>query len=202
MQIIGQAKAGDNILVSGAAGASGSIACQIAKASGARVVGIAGGKDKCQHLVSKLGLDDCIDYKSTSDLSTAIANSFPDGVDLFFDNVGGQTLDCALENMAIGGRIVISGSISQYQNLGDKDKLYGVKNTFMLASKRLRMEGFLILDYLDRLDKILPELEQWLLEGKLQYSNTEVKGLENAQSALPRLISGDHTGKLVIKVGT
>ena len=109
-------------------------------------------------------------------------------------------LDAALENMNIGGRLVISGAISQYQNYGDREALYGVKNTFMLASKRLRMEGFLVLDYLDRLEKILPEMEQWCLDGSLRYQNTEVQGLENAQDALPRLFSGDHVGKLVVRV--
>ncbi len=201
MEFIGKAKQGDNVLVSGAAGATGLLACQIAKSKGATVIGIAGGQEKCDLLISELGLDGCIDYKATTDLSAAMTEALPDGVDVFFDNVGGPMLDAALENMAIGGRIVISGSISQYQNFGDKEKLYGVKNTFMLASKRLRMEGFLILDYLDRLNEFLPEMEQWLLDGSLKYRNTEVAGLENAQAALPRLFSGRHTGKLVIRVG-
>ena len=109
-------------------------------------------------------------------------------------------LDAALENMTIGGCLVISGSISQYQKYGDKEKLYGVKNTMLIASKRLRMEGFMILDYLDQLGDILVKLEAWLLEGTLTYENTEVKGLEHAQEALPRLFSGKHAGKLVVKV--
>ena len=200
MRYIGEATAGDNILVSGAAGATGLLACQIAKAAGARVVGIAGGEEKCGLLVSQFGLDGAIDYKSCDGLSAAMAEHFPDGIDVFFDNVGGPMLDAALENMAINGRVVISGSVSQYESHGDKSKLYGVKNTFMLASKRLKMQGFLILDYLHRLDEFLPEMEQWLLEGKIQYRNTEVEGLENAQDTLPRLFSGRHGGKLVIKV--
>jgi NADPH-dependent curcumin reductase CurA len=200
MKLIGQIKAGDQVLVSGAAGATGMMACQIARAAGARVVGIAGGAGKCELLVNELGMDGCIDYKASPDLAEAIAGQFPDGVDVFFDNVGGPMLDAALENMNIGGRLVISGAISQYQNYGDREALYGVKNTFMLASKRLRMEGFLVLDYLDRLEKILPEMEQWCLDGSLHYQNTEVNGLENAQDALPRLFSGDHVGKLVVRV--
>jgi len=197
---IGKVKAGDHVLVSGAAGATGLFACQIAKAMGAYVVGIAGGKEKCDLLKSKIGIDDCIDYKATSDLSSAMASTFPEGIDVFFDNVGGPMLDAALENMAIGGRLVISGSISQYQKFGGNEKLYGVKNTMLIASKRLRMEGFLILDYLDRIDEFLPKMEAWLLEGLLQYKNTEVLGLENAQGALPRLFSGKHAGKLVVRV--
>ena len=197
---VGNVCQGDKVLVSGAAGSTGLLACQIAQAAGASVVGIAGGREKCEFLTTELGLRGCIDYKSSADLSAAMAEAFPAGIDVFFDNVGGPMLDAALENMAIGGRLVISGSVSQYQDFGDKDKLYGVKNTFMLASKRLRMEGFLILDYLDQLDRILPEMEQWCLQGSLRFRNTRVDGLENAQAALPRLFSGEHTGKLVVKV--
>lgn len=197
---IGQLRPSDNVLVSGAAGATGLLACQLAKAMGARVIGIAGGETKCNLLTEKFGLDGSIDYKASSDLSKDIANAFPDGIDIFFDNVGGAMLDTALENMAIGGRIAVSGSISQYQQLGDKSKLYGVQNTHLLVTKRLKMEGYLILDYFDQIDQFLPEMENWLLEGKIQYKNTEVIGLENAQQALPRLFSGENTGKLIIKI--
>ena len=200
MQMIGQVKAGDKVLVTGAAGATGLLACQIAQAKGAKVIGIAGGQNKCSMLIDEFGLADCIDYKRTEDLSIAIKEAFPEGIDVFFDNVGGVMLDAALENMAIGGKVVISGSVSQYQNFGDSKKTYGVKNTFMIASKRLRMEGFLILDYLDQLDSILPIMEQWILEGSLHYRTTTVNSLENAQEALPRLFSGQHTGKLVVNV--
>lgn len=200
VKLIGKVQAGDKVLVSGAAGSTGLLASQIAKAAGARVVGIAGGQEKCALLTTELGLDGCIDYKKTQDLSASMADAFPDGIDVFFDNVGGPMLDAALENMAIGGRLVISGSVSQYQSFGDKKELYGIKNTFMLASKRLRMEGFLILDYLDQLDHILPVMEKWCLDGVLQFRNTQVDGLERAQEALPRLFSGQHTGKLVVKV--
>lgn len=197
---IGQIKAGDNILVSGAAGATGLLACQLGKAMDAKVVGIAGGEEKCRLLKSMFGLDGSIDYKATDNLSQAIASEFPQGIDIFFDNVGGPMLDAALENMAIGGTIVVSGSISQYQQLGDKTQLYGVQNTHTLVTKRLKMQGYLILDYLNQVEQILPEMEQLLLDGKIQYHNTEVTGLENAQQALPRLFSGRNTGKLIIRV--
>lgn len=199
MKWIGAVKKGDQVLVSGAAGSTGLLACQVAQAAGARVIGIAGGEAKCELLRSELGLDGCIDYKACGDLSEAMQREFRGGIDVYFDNVGGEILDAALENMAIKGRIVASGSVSQYQNLDDKEALYGVKNLFMITSKRLRMEGFLILDYLDQLDAIQDEMAEWVLAGKLKYRNTVVEGLENAQAALPRLFSGQHTGKLVVK---
>jgi NADPH-dependent curcumin reductase CurA len=197
---IGKVQAKENVLVSGAAGATGLLACQIGKAMNAKVIGIAGGSEKCQLLQTMFTLDGSIDYKSVNNLSQAMANAFPDGIDIFFDNVGGAMLDAALENMAIGGRIVVSGSISQYQQLGDKTRLYGVQNTHILVTKRLKMEGYLILDYLNKIEQILPELEQWLLEGKIQYRNTEVIGIENAEQAMSKLFSGENIGKLVIRV--
>lgn len=197
---IGQIQSRDNMLVSGAAGATGLLACQIGKAMNAKVVGIAGGSKKCHSLETIFNLDDTIDYKNCDNLSQAMARAFPEGIDIFFDNVGGAMLDAALENMAIDGRIVVSGSISQYQQLGDKTRLYGVQNTHMLVTKRLKMQGYLVLDYLDQIEQILPEMERWLLEGKIQYRNTEVIGLENAQQALSQLFSGENIGKLVIRV--
>lgn len=200
MHEIGKITSESKVLVSGAAGATGLAACQMAKATGCYTVGIAGGETKCEILRSQFNLDGAIDYRSKQDLSAAMKLQFPDGINVFFDNVGGEMLDAALENMAINGVVVISGSISQYQTLDQKEKIYGLKNTFMLATKRLRMEGFLILDYLDKMDTILPTMEQWFIEGKLQYRNTTIAGLENAQAALPRLFSGKHNGKLVINI--
>ncbi|WNC72464.1 NADP-dependent oxidoreductase [Thalassotalea psychrophila] len=200
MHHIGNIKPDSKVLVSGAAGATGLAASQIAKATGCYTVGIAGGAQKCELLCSQFNMDGAIDYRSEQYLSAAMKAQFPNGIDVFFDNVGGEMLDAALENMAMNGVVVISGSISQYQTLEEKDKVYGLKNSFMLATKRLRMEGFLILDYLEQMDTILPTMEQWLLDGKLQYRNTTVDGLGNAQAALPRLFSGRNTGKLVINV--
>ncbi|MBU2964644.1 NADP-dependent oxidoreductase [Amphritea sp. 2_MG-2023] len=197
---IAQLRAHNNLLVSGAAGATGLLACQLGKAMHAKVVGIAGGAQKCHLLETQFQLDGSIDYKATDNLSEAMAQQFPNGIDVFFDNVGGPMLDAALENMAIGGTIVASGSISQYQKLGDKTQLYGVQNTPLLITKRLKMQGYLILDHLNQIDHILPSLERWLLEGKIQYRNTEVIGLENAQQTLPQLFSGRNTGKLVVSV--
>lgn len=197
---IAQIKASDNLLVSGAAGATGLIACQIGKAMNAKVTGIAGGVEKCHMLEKRIKLDNTIDYKSSTNLSLAIAKAFPEGIDVFFDNVGGPMLDAALENMAIGGRVIVSGSISQYQKLEDKELVHGVQNTHLLVTKRLKMEGFLIIDYLDQIDMILPDMEQWILDRKIQYQNTEVTGLEHAQECLTQLFSGGNTGKLIIRV--
>lgn len=197
---IGNIKHGDTVVVSGAAGATGSAAAQVAKALGAKVVGIAGSDNKCQLLTAVLKLDKAINYKTTDNLSTELAKTCPDGIDVFIDNVGGPTLDAALENMKTYGRVVISGAISQYEAVGDKDALYGVKNTFLLASKRLRMEGFLIIDHLKDASDIIDEMQPWLLDKTLQYFIDSVDGLENAQQALPKLFSGASSGKLLIKV--
>ena len=191
---VGQVQPGERVLVSGAAGATGIMAAQIAKAAGARVYGLAGGAKKCQLLVETLGLDGAIDYKGCDDLQAAIAEVIPDGVEVFFDNVGGETLDAVLPNMALHGRIVASGSVSQY----GKAAQYGVKNLPLVTTKRLRIEGFMILDYLDRVPAMLETLEQWFLEGRLLNQNHLVQGLENAQAALPTLMSGGNTGKLAV----
>ena len=191
---VGQVQSGECVLVSGAAGATGIMAAQIAKAAGARVYGLAGGATKCQLLVDLLQLDGAIDYKASEDLESAIAEAVPGGIDVFFDNVGGETLDAVLPNMALHGRIVASGSVSQY----GRTERYGIKNLPLVTTKRLRMEGFMILDYLDRVPTMLQTLEQWFLDGRLLNQNQLVHGLENAQAALPQLMSGGNTGKLAI----
>lgn len=193
---IGKVKAGERILISGAAGATGIMAAQFAKAAGAKVYGIAGGAKKCQFLKNTLNLDGVVDYKAEQNLQLAIGELIPEGVDVFFDNVGGEILDAALPNMCINGRIVASGSVSQY---GQAEQ-YGVKNLPLVTSKRLRMEGFLILDYIDQIPEILPVMEEWLLAGKLINKNHLVTGLENAPSALKLLVTGGNIGKLVVSV--
>ena len=195
---IGKVKAGERVLVSGAAGATGMAAAQIAKASGAIIYGMAGGKEKCRFLKNTLKLDGTIDYQSCDDLSEAIKADVEDGIELFFDNVGGKILDAALANMCNKGRIIASGSISQYSHMGNRKEQYGVKNLPMVTAKRLRMEGFLILDHLKEVPGILKRMEQWLQDGKLVSKNDIVHGLENAQNALPRLFSGGNIGKLAV----
>lgn len=194
LSYIGRTKAGDTVLISGAAGATGIMAAQIAKASGARVYGLAGGEKKCQLLVDRLKIDGAIDYKTSRNLQQDIKQAIPNGVAVFFDNVGGETLDAVLPNMCIGGCIVASGSVSQY----GRAEQYGVKNLPLITSKRLRMEGFLILDYLDQVPDILRQMEQWFLEDKLINQNHLVHGLERAQEALSTLATGGNTGKLAV----
>jgi NADPH-dependent curcumin reductase len=193
---VGQLKPGERVLISGAAGATGIMAAQIAKAAGAEVYGLAGGAKKCQFLKDTLHLDDAIDYKAAENLEQTISQVIPEGVQVFFDNVGGEILDAVLPNMCINGRIVASGSVSQYGHA----EQYGVKNLPLITSKRLRMEGFLILDYLQQINDVLATMETWLLDGKLINKNHIIQGLENAQAALPKLMTGGNIGKLVVYV--
>jgi NADPH-dependent curcumin reductase CurA len=196
MMEIGRLKAGERVLISGAAGATGIMAAQIGKAAGAIVYGLAGGADKCQFLEETIKLDGTIDYKAEPNLKQAIDDLIPDGVQVFFDNVGGEILDAVLPNMCINGRVVASGSVSQY----GRDEQYGVKNFPLITTKRLRMEGFLILDYLQQIDEVLATMEGWLLAGKLINKNHIVQGLENAQASLSHLVTGGNIGKLAVYV--
>ena len=187
---------GESFVVSGAAGGVGSIAGQLAKIKGAgAVVGIAGTDEKCRWVVEDLGFDACINYK-TEDVAARLIELCPEGIDVYFDNVGGEILDAVLANLAIGARIAVCGAISTYTT----DDLPGVKNTPNLIMKRARMEGFLILDYIDQfLDAILG-LAPLVAEGRVSYATEIVDGLEQAPATLNRLFTGDHTGKLIIKV--
>jgi NADPH-dependent curcumin reductase CurA len=198
MMEIGRLKAGERVLISGAAGATGIMAAQIAKAAGAKVYGLAGGADKCRFLKEIIKLDGTIDYKATENLQGAIFQLMPEGVQVFFDNVGGETLDAVLPNMCINGRIVASGSVSQY----GKSEQYGIKKLPLITSKRLRMEGFLILDHLHEINEVLAVMEKWLLEGKLINKNHFLYGLENAPDGLAKLISGGNIGKLAVYINS
>ncbi len=196
MTDIGRPQEGETVVVSGAAGATGSVAGQIAKILGCRVVGIAGTEAKCAWLTDDLGFDAAIDYKR-EDVAERLRESCPKGVDVFFDNVGGPILDAVLAQINLRARVVVCGAISQYE---DFDDVYGPKNYINLISSRARMEGFVILDYLDRFAEGAAQLGQWLAEGRLRYRKTVVDGLENAPQALMRLFTGDHDGKVMVKV--
>ena len=189
-------QAGESFVVSGAAGGVGSVVGQLAKIKGAGlVVGIAGTDEKCRWVVEDLGFDAAINYK-TEDVAARLVELCPDGIDVYFDNVGGEILDAALANLAIGARIACCGAISTYT----VDEPLGVRNTANLIMKRARMEGFLILDYVDRfLDAILG-LAPLVADGQIIYATETVDGLERAPETLNRLFTGDHTGKLIIKV--
>jgi hypothetical protein len=194
---VGKVKHGDVVVVSGAAGATGSTVGQIAKIKGAaKVIGIAGGPEKCASIVDELGFDEAIDYKNEN-VSARLREAAPDGIDLFFDNVGGEILDACLAQLALRGRIVLCGAISGYN---DRGAASGPANYANLIIKRGRMEGFLILDYFDRLDEGRADVAAWLGEGKIKSSEHIVEGLENAPGALNLLFTGGNTGKVIVQV--
>ena len=193
---VAQPKEGETVVVSGAAGAVGSVAGQIGKIIGCRVVGIAGGPEKCAWITDELGFDAWIDYKS-EDVAARLRETCPDGIDVFFDNVGGEILDAVLGQINLHARIALCGAISQYDTA---ELAPGPRNILNLIPQRGRMEGFILLDYRDRfLDGIL-QLGQWVQEGRIRYAEDIVDGLENAPAAFRRLFSGQNTGKLIIKV--
>ena len=197
MTLIGEVKPTDAVLVSGAAGATGSLAAQIAKAQGCRVVGIAGGPDKCKFLLEELKLDGAIDYKEEN-LHEAVHRHFPQGVDLFFDNVGGEGVDAVLANMAIGCRIIVCGAMSQY-NISETSNLYGVRNLPLLIFRRARLQGF-VADFGPRnqvVDKLLDDLTE---RGQLVARTHVVDGFENIPDALALLLNGKNHGKLLAQV--
>ena len=193
---VGAPQAGETVVVSGAAGATGSVAGQIAKIKGCRVVGIAGGQAKCRTVVEDLGFDACIDYRD--DLRGGLRRETPDRVDVYFDNVGGDVLDAVLPRLAMHGRVVLCGAISQYNADGG---MTGPSNYMSLLVNRARMEGFVVFDYADRYREALREMAGWLADGSLVSQETVVEGGVRAfPSALLKLFAGENTGKLVLKV--
>jgi NADPH-dependent curcumin reductase len=194
---VGQVTDGDVVVVSGAAGATGSAAGQIAKVKGAKkVVGIAGGPEKCAYIVDELGFDEAIDYKNDN-VAARLRQTCPDGVDLYFDNVGGSILNDCLANLAQRGRVVLCGAISTYTSDGPPP---GPSNYLNLLVRRGRMEGFIILDYLDRFPAAQMEVAGWIAEGKIKSSEHIVHGLEQAPDALNLLFSGGNTGKVIVEL--
>ena len=192
---IGDPQPGETVLVSGAAGATGSAAAQIAKLKGARVIGIAGGKDKCDWLLGT-GIDAVIDYKS-EDIRARLAETCPDGIHVFFDNVGGDTLEAAIEHAADFARFVLCGSISSYN---DDSLKSGPNNMFSLIAKRIRMQGFIMFDYMADIDGAMADLVQWLTDGKLQWREDIQEGFENIPSTFLRLFNGSNQGKQLLKL--
>jgi len=196
MTAVAGVRPGETALVSGAAGAVGQIAAQVGTLGHARVVGIAGGAEKCAYLTEELGLAAAIDYKATDDLEAAIRAAAPDGVDVYFDNVGGPTLDAAIANMAAGGRIAICGRISQTAAA----ELYGVRNLGLAIGKRLRIQGFIVSDYHDRYEEARAWLAGELKAGRLKQRLHILEGLEQAPTGLAMLFEGGNTGKLAVRV--
>ncbi len=193
---VGRPKEGETVLVSGAAGATGSVVGQIAKIKGCRAIGIAGGKEKCDWVVNEAGFDACIDYKS-EDVAARIRELCPKGVDVYFDNVGGPILDAALARLALGGRVVLCGAISQYNAT---ELPPGPKNYLNLLVQRGRMEGFIILDYMPRAGEAIRQLAEWVREGKIKDRVDIQHGLENAPKTLQRLFRGQNQGKQLLQI--
>jgi len=193
---VGLPKAGETVLVSGAAGAVGSVVGQIAKIKGCRVVGIAGGTEKCSYVVDELGFDACIDYKSEN-VYKAIRQHCPQGVDIYFDNVGGEILDTALTQINRGARIPICGAISQY-NSTERPK--GPSNYLSLLVNSARMEGFVVFHFIHKYGQAAADLGKWVAEGKIKSMEHVEEGIENFLPTYEKLFTGDKRGKLVLKV--
>ncbi|MDO8371813.1 MAG: NADP-dependent oxidoreductase [Pseudomonadota bacterium] len=193
---VGQPKPGETVVVSGAAGAVGQTVGQIAKLKGCRVVGIAGGKAKCDWVVKELGFDACIDYKA-GDVKAGLKEHCPKGVDIYFDNVGGDILDAVLTRITRGARIIICGAISQYNNT---TPVKGPANYLSLLVNRARMEGIVVFDYADRYPLAIAEMGSYLKDGKMKSKEDVVDGLENFPETLLKLFNGENFGKLVLQV--
>ena len=193
---VGQPKAGETVVLSGAAGAVGSVAGQIAKLKGCRVIGIAGGADKCRFLIDELGFDGAVDYKH-EDVAAGLKRECPKGVDVYFDNVGGDILDAVLGRISVGARVVICGAISQYNN---KEAIKGPSNYLSLLVNRARMEGMVVTDYVQRYPEALREMAGWLASGQLKSREDIVEGLETFPDTLMKLFTGENFGKLILKV--
>ncbi len=194
---VGQPKPGDTVVVSGAAGAVGQTVGQLAKIKGCRVVGIAGGRAKCDWVVNELGFDACIDYKA-GNVKGALKEHCPKGVDVYFDNVGGDILDDVLARLARGARIVICGAISQYNNT---NAVQGPKNYMMLLVARARMEGMVVFDYTERFPQAVGELAGYLKDGRMKSKEDIARGgVEAFPEALLKLFNGENFGKLVLHI--
>jgi NADPH-dependent curcumin reductase CurA len=193
---VGRPVAGETVVVSGAAGATGSVVGQIARIKGCRAVGIAGGKDKCEWLVKEGRFTAAIDYKN-DDVAARLRQLCPGGVDVYFDNVGGDLLDVALAQLAMRGRIVLCGAISTYN---DGELRPGPKHYLNLLLKRGRMEGFLVLDYMPRALEAVMQLWQWVQAGEIKDRVDVMRGFENAPKALRRLFTGENNGKQLLRI--
>ena len=194
---VGKLKEGDTVVVSGAAGATGSTVGQLARIKGAqRVVGIAGSDEKCQWLVGELGFDAAVNYK-TDHVAARLRDACPDGIDLFFDNVGGEVLDICLGQLALRGRVVLCGAIASYNA---REKVVGPRNYRNLIARRGRMEGFIILDYVDRFAEAQAEMAGYVADGRVKFATHIVEGLEQAPAALNLLFTGGNRGKVIVRV--
>ena len=193
---VAKPKAGETLVVSTAAGAVGSLVGQIGKIHGLRVVGLTGSDEKCRWITEELGYDAAINYK-TEDVTESLKKHCPAGIDIYFENVGGAILDAVLSLINIRARIVLCGLISQYNS---SEPVPGPYNFVQILVKRARVEGFIVLDYVDRFQEAFQEMGRWYSEGKLKYRVDVVEGLDQAPRAVNKLFDGSNTGKLILKV--
>ena len=191
---VGDPKAGETVVVSGAAGATGSVVAQIARLKGCRVIGIAGGAEKCAWLMESCKLDGVIDYKS-EDIDARLSELCPGGVNVFFDNVGGQMLETVINHMAEFSRIVLCGAIASYN---DDTPRPGPNNLMLLTTRRIRMEGFIVIDYLDRAEEAVTALTEWVMAGEIAWREDIQSGFENIPATLQRLFDGSNQGKQLL----
>ena len=194
---VGRPRSGETVLVSAAAGATGNVAGQLARIAGCRVVGTAGTDEKCAWLTDELGFDAAINYK-TETVRRSIKDSCPDGIDIYFDNTGGDILEAALFRMNRGGRVVCCGVVSQYDTNDPSPGPRGVPG--LIVTKRLRMEGFIVMDFLDRRDVATKALQSWVDSGQVVVREEILEGLEGAPAGLVGLLRGDNIGKRIIRV--
>ncbi|MET4698604.1 NADPH-dependent curcumin reductase CurA [Constrictibacter sp. MBR-5] len=197
---IGQPKPGETVFVSAASGAVGALVCQIAKIKGCRVVGSAGSDEKCRWLLDEAGVDAAVNYKTCGDLEAAVAQHCPDGIDVYFENVGGEHLVAALNLMNMHGRIAACGMISRYNDADGKPQP-GPHNLFLVVGKRLRMQGFIVSDHAERIGDFQRDVGGWIRAGKVKWKETVYDGLDRSPEAFLGLFKGDNFGKMVVRVG-
>ncbi len=197
---IGQLKEGETVFVSAASGAVGSVVCQIAKAKGCYVIGSAGSKEKVSWLINDARIDYAFNYKEfKDDISTELGKAYQsDGIDLYFDNVGGKHFEAALDHMKTFGRIILCGMISQYNATSPTP---GPANIFLAITKRLKLQGFIVRDHYDMLNQFHADMTKWVNEGKIKWKETVFEGLENAPKAFIALFNGENFGKTLVKIG-
>ncbi|HEX3810159.1 MAG TPA: NADP-dependent oxidoreductase [Rhizomicrobium sp.] len=195
---VGELKDGERVFVSGAAGAVGSVVCQIAKNKGCYVVGSAGSDDKCDWLKNHARVDKTINYKTAGDLSKAVHAAFPEGIDVYFDNVGGEHLNAALGAMRLNGRLPICGMISQYNDTAPPP---GPSNIVNVIPNRLTIKGFIVTDYAHLMPQFLSDMAKWHGEGHMNWEETVMDGIENAPAAFIGLFKGANSGKMLVKIG-
>ena len=192
----GKIMSGDIVLVSAAAGAVGSLVGQIAKIKGCKVIGIAGGKEKCKYVKEELGFDEVIDYKNDN-IYSALKNYCPDGIDVYFDNVGGEILEAALAKLRMNARVVICGAISQYNN---KSKIKGPSNYLSLLVNRATMKGMVVFDYKNDYPIAINQISEWFNQGKLKSNESIFEGIDNFYEIFLKLFNGNKRGKLILKI--